>query len=85
MLPQASDAKSSSTLFDLFYGYNNRHKAMSHEEIEITINEFAEAARRVRETGADAVSYTHLGQMEPAHPYRSQGYYRQHHHIDWTR
>lgn len=58
MLPQASDAKSSSTLFDLFYGYNNRHKAMSREEIEITINEFAEAARRVRETGADGLEIT---------------------------
>jgi len=58
MLPQESDAKSSSTLFDLFYGYNNRHKAMSREEIDITISEFAEAARRVRETGADGLEIT---------------------------
>lgn len=58
MLAQKGDAKSSSTLFDLFYGYHNLHRAMTLEEIEISINEFAEAARRVRETGADGLEIT---------------------------
>jgi 2,4-dienoyl-CoA reductase (NADPH2) len=58
MLAQAGDAKSSSTLFDLFYGYNNLHQAMTLEEIQRTIDEFAEAARRVRETGADGLEIT---------------------------
>ena len=31
---------------------------MSREEIDITISEFAEAARRVRETGADGLEIT---------------------------
>ena len=58
LLSQQGDAKSSSTLFDLFYGYHNLHKAMSLEEIDRTIREFAEAARRVRETGADGLEIT---------------------------
>jgi len=58
MFAQKNDSKSSSTLFDLFYGYNNFHKAMTLEEIEVTIHEFAEAVRRVRETGADGVEIT---------------------------
>ena len=58
LLSQQGDAKSSSTLFDLFYGYHNLHKAMSLEEIDLTIREFAEAARRVRETGADGLEIT---------------------------
>lgn len=58
MFSQMADARSSSTLFDLFYGYHNLHRAMSHGEIESTIKEFAEAARRVRETGADGLEIT---------------------------
>lgn len=58
LLSQKADAKSSSTLFDLFYGYHNLHKAMSLEEIDLTIREFAAAARRVRETGADGLEIT---------------------------
>jgi len=58
LLSQPGDAKSSSTLFDLFYGYRNLHKAMTHEEIQRTIMEFADAARRVRETGADGLEIT---------------------------
>ena len=58
MFAQPVDTKSSSTLFDFFYGYQNRHHAMTHEEIQISINEFAQAARRAREAGADAVEIT---------------------------
>ncbi len=58
LFSQPADARSSSTLFDLFYGYPNRHKAMTREEIQVTIQEFAAAARRVRETGADGVEIT---------------------------
>lgn len=58
LFAQASDAKSSSTLFDLFYGYQNLHKAMTIEEIEMTITNFAEAARRVRAAGADGLEIT---------------------------
>ncbi|MEO8146358.1 MAG: NADH:flavin oxidoreductase [Bacteroidia bacterium] len=58
LFAQKEDTKSSSTLFDLFYGYQNRHHAMTIEEIEITISNFAEAARRVREAGADGLEIT---------------------------
>ncbi|MGB3078341.1 MAG: NADH:flavin oxidoreductase [Saprospiraceae bacterium] len=55
---QKEDSKSSSTLFDFFYGYQNRHHAMTIEEIEMAVNNYAEAARRVREAGADGVEIT---------------------------
>lgn len=58
LFAQPSDAKSSSTIFDLFYGYHNMHKAMTVEEIEMTIFNFAEAARRVQEAGADGLEIT---------------------------
>jgi 2,4-dienoyl-CoA reductase-like NADH-dependent reductase (Old Yellow Enzyme family) len=58
MFAQKSDAKSSSTLFDLFYGYDNWHRAMTISEIQHSIKEFADAARRVKETGADGVEIT---------------------------
>lgn len=54
----AEDAKSSSAVFDFFFGYKNLHKAMTIEEIGIAVEQFAEAARRVRETGADGVEIT---------------------------
>ena len=58
LFAQEEDTKSSSTIFDFFYGYQNRHHAMTIEEIEVTIHNFAEAARRVRETGADGLEIT---------------------------
>ncbi|MEP6646006.1 MAG: NADH:flavin oxidoreductase [Saprospiraceae bacterium] len=58
LFKQPEDAKSSSNLIDFFYGYQNRHKAMTIEEIEIAIEKFAEAGRRVRDTGADGVEIT---------------------------
>ncbi len=58
LFAQPEDTKSSSTLFDFFYGYQNRHHAMTAEEIEISIQNFANAALRVREAGADAIEIT---------------------------
>lgn len=58
LFPQQEDAKSSSTVFDALYGYQNVHRPMSTEEIEKTIANFGEAARRVRETGADGLEIT---------------------------
>ncbi len=55
---EAEDAKSASTVFDFFYGYKNLHRAMTIEEIEMAIEKFAEAGRRVRETGADGMEIT---------------------------
>jgi 2,4-dienoyl-CoA reductase (NADPH2) len=58
LFSQPEDAKSSSTMFDMFFGYQNRHHAMTQEEIEETIASFAEAGRRVREAGADGLEIT---------------------------
>ncbi|MEP6795727.1 MAG: NADH:flavin oxidoreductase [Saprospiraceae bacterium] len=58
LFSQKEDSKSSSTLFDFFYGYVNRHHAMTEEEINKVISNYAEAARRVREAGADGVEIT---------------------------
>lgn len=58
LFSQKKDSKSASTIFDFFYGYQNLHHAMTIEEIEITIQNFAQAARRVREAGADGLEVT---------------------------
>ena len=58
LFAQPEDAKSSSTVLDMLYGYPNLQRAMTIEDIEMTINEFGEAARRVRETGADGLEIT---------------------------
>lgn len=58
LFDQEEDAKSSSNLFDLFYGYKNTHQQMTTEEIEIAIRQFAEAGKRVREAGADGLEIT---------------------------
>ena len=55
---QPEDAKSCSTMFDFAYGYQNRMIKMTTEEIEETVFNFAEAGRRVRETGADGLEIT---------------------------
>ncbi len=58
LFSEREDALSSSNVFDFFYGYQNQHHAMTLEEIEMTINSFAEAAERGRETGADGLEVT---------------------------
>jgi 2,4-dienoyl-CoA reductase (NADPH2) len=49
LFPQSEDSQSSSAVFDLFYGYRTLHKGMTIEEIEQTVENFAQAARRVRQ------------------------------------
>ncbi len=58
LFPQDVDTKSASSMVDIVYGYQNRYKAMTIEEIEQTRENFIQAARRVRETGADGVEIT---------------------------
>jgi 2,4-dienoyl-CoA reductase (NADPH2) len=58
LFAQPEDAKSSSTVLDALYGYQSLHRAMTLEEIETTIDDFGEAARRVREAGADGLEIT---------------------------
>jgi 2,4-dienoyl-CoA reductase (NADPH2) len=58
LFPEAQDGKSSSDGFDLAFGYNDTRKAMSDAEIEASISDFADAAGRVQEAGADGVEVT---------------------------
>jgi 2,4-dienoyl-CoA reductase (NADPH2) len=58
LFSQEADAKSSSSGFDFIYGYRNRSIEMSVEEIEQTIHNFIEAARRVQEVGCDGLEIT---------------------------
>jgi 2,4-dienoyl-CoA reductase-like NADH-dependent reductase (Old Yellow Enzyme family) len=58
LLPEEEDARSASSGFDFLYGYRNKTIAMTEKEIEAAIEDFASAARRVRETGSDGVEIT---------------------------
>jgi 2,4-dienoyl-CoA reductase-like NADH-dependent reductase (Old Yellow Enzyme family) len=58
LLPQEADGKSASAVIDGYYGYRNRTTPMSLDEIATAIRQFAEAARRVCEAGADGVEVT---------------------------
>ena len=58
LFSQEADSKSASAGFDLMFGYRDRIVAMSLEEIDQEIRNFAEAARRVREIGCDGVEVT---------------------------
>ena len=58
LFPETQDFGSSSSGFDLIYGYGNQRKMMTEEEIEQTINEFVQASIRVREAGADGLEIT---------------------------
>ena len=58
LFSQSADAKSASGNFDLMYGYRNRTLAMSIGEVEQEVENFAQAARRVRETGSDGIEVT---------------------------
>jgi 2,4-dienoyl-CoA reductase (NADPH2) len=55
LLPQKADARTSSPVFDLLYGYQNHGAAMTPGEIGHSVEEHARAARRAREAGADGV------------------------------
>jgi len=58
LLPEAEDGRSASSYFDFLYGYRNKTIAMTEKEIETAIEDFASAARRVRDTGSDGVEIT---------------------------
>jgi len=58
LFSQAQDSMGPSPGFDLFYGYRNRRTQMTVADIERSVSEFGQAARRVRETGADGVEVT---------------------------
>jgi 2,4-dienoyl-CoA reductase (NADPH2) len=58
LFSQSQDQLSSSRGFDFFFGYRSMHSEMSTERIERSVAEFGQAARRVRETGADGVEVT---------------------------
>jgi 2,4-dienoyl-CoA reductase-like NADH-dependent reductase (Old Yellow Enzyme family) len=58
LLPQEADGKSASAFFDAYYGYRNKTSPMSAAEIAAAVANFAAAARRVREAGADGVEVT---------------------------
>jgi 2,4-dienoyl-CoA reductase (NADPH2) len=58
LFPKEQDSRSSSPGFDFGYGYNNRRTAMSEDEIEKAISDFADAAGRCRESGADGIEIT---------------------------
>ncbi len=58
LFAEKADAKSSSRGFDFAFGYNNTRSRMSKPEIEKAIRDFADAAGRVRESGADGVEIT---------------------------
>jgi 2,4-dienoyl-CoA reductase (NADPH2) len=58
LFPESQDAKSSSSGFDLGFGYNNTRTMMSGAEIEKAIGDFASAAARVRDAGADGLEVT---------------------------
>ena len=55
MLPKVEDSKTASSLFDFVFGYSNRTTAMTIEEIEQAVENFANGARRAREAGCDGV------------------------------
>lgn len=58
LFSQPADSLGPSDGFDLLFGYRSRRRAMTVVEIEQSVHEFGQAARRVRETGADGVELT---------------------------
>jgi 2,4-dienoyl-CoA reductase-like NADH-dependent reductase (Old Yellow Enzyme family) len=55
LLAKPEDSKTASVMFDLVFGYTNRTTAMTIEEIEQVVANFASGARRAREAGCDGV------------------------------
>lgn len=58
LFSQPEDGYGPSPGFDLFYGYRSRRTGMTVADIEQSVAEFGQAARRVREAGADGVEVT---------------------------
>ena len=55
LFAKPEDSKTSSSLFDLVFGYTNKTTAMTVEEIGQVVQNFAAAARRAREAGCDGI------------------------------
>lgn len=58
LFAEDQDAKSSAAGFDFAFGYGNRRLPMTTAEIERAISDYAAAAERVRESGADGLEIT---------------------------
>ncbi|MDM0046260.1 NADH:flavin oxidoreductase [Variovorax dokdonensis] len=58
LFPEDTDGLSASDGFDFAFGYTNRRRAMSQAQIQEAISNYASAAARVREAGADGVEIT---------------------------
>lgn len=58
LFPEIDDGLSSSGGMDLAFGYTNRRIAMTEQQIQTSIREHADAARRAREAGADGIEIT---------------------------
>jgi 2,4-dienoyl-CoA reductase-like NADH-dependent reductase (Old Yellow Enzyme family) len=58
LFAEERDAKSSSGGFDFAFGYNNLRRRMLAAEIEKAVRDFADAAARVRDAGADGLEIT---------------------------
>ncbi len=55
---QDEDRLSASVFFDFLYGYQNSSRAMTTEEIEVSVQEFTDAAQRAAEAGCDGLEIT---------------------------
>lgn len=58
LFSQPEDSKSSSSGFDVAFGYRNRREAMSAREIKQAMDNFVTAALRVRDAEADGIEIT---------------------------
>lgn len=58
LMPQDEDRLSASSFFDLFYGYHNRSREMTPDQVKTAIASFASAARRVKDAECDGVEIT---------------------------
>ena len=58
LFAEDADAQSASRGLDLIYGYRSVSTALTEDEIGVAIREFADAAARVRATGADGLEVT---------------------------
>ncbi|MGZ5080818.1 MAG: oxidoreductase [Usitatibacter sp.] len=58
LFPEEADGKSSSSGFDLVFGYTDTRTALTEEEIETAVADFARAAARVAAAGADGIEIT---------------------------
>ncbi|MFO0756649.1 MAG: NADH:flavin oxidoreductase [Byssovorax sp.] len=58
LFPQAADSRSASPIFDFLYGYRSFASAMTTDDIDRSVEEFAAAAVRARDAGASGIEIT---------------------------